>query len=68
MKITYIICWCIINLAFIAISIFLTVWFNNLNFLWFLVVPIISFIEFEIVENKKSNNPTKNEDSKSDKQ
>lgn len=54
MKITYIICWCITNLAFIAMSVFLSIWFGNLNFLWFLTVPILSFFGLEIPETKRT--------------
>lgn len=57
MKIAYIICWCITNLAFIAMSIFLSVWFMNLNYLWFLTVPILSFFGLEITETKKEKEP-----------
>lgn len=54
MKIAYIICWCITNLAFIAMSVFLSIWFGNLNFLWFLTVPILSFFGLEIPETKRT--------------
>lgn len=60
MKIAYIICWCITNLAFIAMSVFLSVWFGNLNFLWFLTVPILSFFGLEISDRKSDKGPTEN--------
>lgn len=61
MKIAYIICWCITNLAFIATSVFLSIWFGNLNFLWFLTVPILSFLGLEITETKRVKEPDKDE-------
>lgn len=44
MKIAYVICRSLVNIAFIAMSIFLTVWYENFHFLWFLTVPIISHL------------------------
>ena len=61
MKIAYIICWCITNLAFIAMSVFLSIWSGNMNYLWFLTVPILSFLDFEIIETKCKKKADKNE-------
>lgn len=63
MKITYIICWCIIELAFIAMSVFLSIWFGSLHFLWFLAVAIIGFFDTSMLEEKSTDKPT---DDKSD--
>ena len=44
MKIVYVICRCIINLAFMALSVFLFVYTHNPKWIWLLCVPIVSHL------------------------